>query len=388
MATNVTRVRHPSYSSQIWHGFLGLLVLLGLYAFYLEYFKGHYFTGLTDVTPWGLYIAGFMFFLGISAGSTIVGLMVHGFGREDYRPLATRAIVVSLVCLSASMLFIMVHLGSIPRALLVPWVWRNPTSLLVYKSLSYYIFALLLLANLYYSIRIAKGQATVRDTAIAKWLSVGAAVYALTALIGADALLFAVVKAREFWNNPLLPPHYGVVALVSGTAMMVLIGVASGWFSRRRLVNNATLSHMGALLAFFIAITGFMDVLDLLIYTYSNEVIGGEARHFLTGSHLPISAVQVLGYSVAFVVLLFPKGRRTPWLAVAAVCALAAVAAYRYNLTTVGVEVQLYSFQQHVHYFPSWTEVSLSLGIAALTMLAYSILTGFLTEGERQGTTQ
>ncbi|MBM2827158.1 MAG: hypothetical protein HW403_1222, partial [Dehalococcoidia bacterium] len=164
----------------------------------------------------------------------------------------------------------------------------------------------------------------------------------------------------------------------TGTAAVLLVTIVTSWLTKRELVSKGTLAHLGALLAFFIAITGFLDFFDLLIYTYSDEVTAGEARHFLAETHLPFSVIQVAGYVVAFVILLFPKGRTTPWLTVASFLALLAVAAYRYNLITVGVEIQLFSFQEHMHYFPTWTEVSLSVGIVALMLLAYSILTKVL----------
>ncbi|MBM2826296.1 MAG: molybdopterin oxidoreductase, partial [Dehalococcoidia bacterium] len=179
MATDARRVYYPSYVSYAWYGILGVLVLLGLYSFYLEYFKGHYLTGLTDVTPWGLYIAGFVFFFGASAGATVIGLMIYAFGREDYRPLGTRALFVSLLSLATSVLFIMVHLGSIPRALLIPWVWNNPTSMFFYTSVTYYIFGLLLLAQLYYAIKVNRAKVSTRESWIQKWLAISTFVFAL-----------------------------------------------------------------------------------------------------------------------------------------------------------------------------------------------------------------
>lgn len=388
MATEVRRVHYPSYVSYAWYGILGLLVLLGLYSFYREYFEGHYLTGLTDVTPWGLYIAGFVFFVGTSAGATVVGLMIHAFGREDYRPLGTRAILVGLLSLAAAVTFIMVHVGSIPKAMLVPWVWRNPTAMFTYTSFSYYVFGLILLAELYYAIKMTRGAVSSRDRTVAKWLAIIAVPWALAVLHAFTGSLFAVIKAREFWNSPLLPPHFALVALVSGTAVVLLVAVVTSWLNKRELVSEGALSHLGALLAFFIAVTGFLDFFDLLVFTYSDKVTGGEARHFLTTTHLPLSALQVVGYVAAFVILLFPKGRTTPWITVAAALALVAVAAYRYNLTTVGVEIQLFSFQEHVHYFPTWTEVSLSAGIVALVLLAYSILTKILPMEDPAGATE
>ena len=383
MVTQAQRASYPLYATYAWFGILGLLALLGVYSFSREYLEGHYLTGLSDQTPWGLSVVGFVFFAGISAGATVIGVLVYGFGRAGYRPLHARALLVALVSLAASLLFILAHVGSIPRALLVPWVWGNPASMFMYTSLTYYAYGLLLLAGLYYAMRQARGPVGPRNARTGRFLAIGTAFFALVVFTGADAALFAVVKAREFWNNPLLPPHFVSVALVSGTAVMVLVAVATSWLNRQDTVGRETLAQMGVFLAFFIAATGFMDALDLLIYAYSDEITAGEARHFLARDHLPISILQVAGYVAAFAILVFPRGRTAPWLTVASMAALVGVAAYRYNLTTVGLEMQLFPFQEHTHYAPSLSEVSVTVGIAALAVLAYSLLVRIMPMKEK-----
>ncbi len=46
--------------------------------------EGHGLSNMSDMVPWGMYISGLAFFIGLSAGATMVGLLIHGFGREDY----------------------------------------------------------------------------------------------------------------------------------------------------------------------------------------------------------------------------------------------------------------------------------------------------------------
>src|SRR3972149_726626 len=69
---------------------LAAVVGLGVYAYFKVATVGHVLTGLTDASPWGLYIIGFVFFVGASAGSTVIGLMIHAFGRKGYERLGAR----------------------------------------------------------------------------------------------------------------------------------------------------------------------------------------------------------------------------------------------------------------------------------------------------------
>lgn len=374
--------RVPRLGLLVWMGTLAALVGLGLYGFVVQQVDGHQVTALADTTPWGLYIAGFVFFVGASAGSTVIGLMVHAFGRRDYEPLATRAILVGFLSLAAAVTNIAVDVGRTERMFLLPWYWHNPTSMFFYTSITYYLFALILLGELYYTVKITRGVATARDRVAAKWLAVAAVPFALAVLHAPHGALFAVVKARAFWNNPLLPPHFAVVALVSGTALMLLVAVVTSWLKGRPLVGTGTLAHMGGLLAFFIALAGFLDFFDWLVFAYSDKAEGVEAWNILFGSNTVLSVIHVAGYVVAFVALLYVLSRRPAWLvpalAGASAVTLVAVAAYRYNLVTVGQAVALLPVIPRDHYWPSWYELAIGAGIVALTALSYSVLVRIL----------
>ena len=377
-----SRKTFAAYGFYVWIGILALLVAQGLASFARQQINGHQITGLADTTPWGLYIAGFVFFVGASAGSTVIGLLVHAFGRKDYERLATRAILVGFLSLAAAVTFIAVDVGRTERMFLLPWYWHNPTSMFFYTSITYYLFALILLGELYYTVKLTRGSTSAWDRQAAKWLAILAVPFALVVVHAPHGALFAVVKARAFWNNPLLPPHFAVVALVSGTALMALVTIGTSWLKKRELVGTSTLGHMAALLAFFIGLAGFFDFFDWIVFAYSDKAEGVIAWDILFGSNTALSVIHVAGYVVAFVLLLYVLVRRREWLvptlAAASVVTLVAVAAYRYNLVTVGQAVPLLPFIPRDHYWPSWTEISIAVGIVSLIALSYSILTRLL----------
>jgi molybdopterin-containing oxidoreductase family membrane subunit len=376
MATLERALRRPINGEALYLGVLMLLagvIGLGVYAWFKVTTVGHVLTGLSDASPWGLYIIGFVFFVGASAGSTVIGLMIHAFGREDYARLGTRAILVGFLSLAAATTFIAVDVGSIPRMIQLPWVYRNPTSMFFYTSITYYLFGLILLGELYYTVKLTRGLSTARDKRIAKWLAILAVPFALGVLHAPHGALFAVVKAREFWNNPLLPPHFATVALVSGTALIILIAVATNKLGRTEIASRATLAHMGGLLAFFLAVAAFMDLFDFLVFTYSDNPTGAAAWDVIWGPQLGFSIVHVAGYVLAFTILLW-KRRELGWLTAAAFLTIAGVAAYRYNLVTIGFAEPSLPFQESPRYWPSRYEIAISFGILALIGLSYLVL--------------
>lgn len=369
-----------------WLGVLVAIMVLGFVNFIRQTVDGHHLTGLTDANPWGLYIAGFVFFVGTSAGATIIGLLIHAFGRKDYEPLATRALIVGLLCLIAAVLFIAVDVGSIPRMVRLPFLWRNETSMFSYTSMSYYVFGLLLAAEIYLAVKTTRGQASDSEKIWAKWLALAAVPFALIVVHAATGSLFAVIKAREFWNTPLLPPHFAVAALLSGVAALTLVAAAGSTVPGRRLVRNETLSHMGIILGILIAIAAFLDLFDFIVFSYSDTITGNTAWEFLSGSSIAVSFVHVGGYIVALSILLFRRGREMPWLTVAAAVAIIAVVAYRYNLTIVGQAPPLMPFLEDPSYAPTWVEGSIAGGIVAFVLLGYSVLTRVLPMEENAET--
>ncbi len=387
MATRVvtpTRggLARPGLGLSLWLSVLAAFVGLGLYGFVVQQVDGHQVTALADTAPWGLYIAGFVFFVGASAGSTVIGLMVHAFGRKDYEPLATRAILVGFLSLAAAVTYIAVDVGRIERMFLLPWYWHNPTSMFFYTAITYYLFGLILLGELYFTVKITRGVASGRDRLAAKWLAIAAVPFALAVLHAPHGALFAVIKARGFWNNPLLPPHFAVVALVSGTALMLLVAIVTGFLKGRDLVGRSTLAHMGGLLAFFIALAGFLDFFDWLVFAYSDKAEGVQAWNVLFGSLTALSVIHVAGYVASLALLLYVLVRRPPWLvaglAAASAVVLVAVAAYRYNLVVVGQALPLLPVIPRDHYWPSWYELAVGVGIIAMIALSYSVLTRVL----------
>jgi molybdopterin-containing oxidoreductase family membrane subunit len=328
--------------------------------------------------PWGIYISAFAFFVGASAGATMVGLMIHAFERDDYKPIGTRAILISLLCIFAATLFIMADVGNPLRTLKVPWILRNPNSLFLLSSTSYYIFMALLLAELYYAIKIIRGKAGDKDKKIAKWLGIIAVPYALWVVHAFTGSIFGVIKSREYWNTPLVPAHFVSSALATGVAIVILVTILTSKITKRELVDRETLDHMGKLLAFFLVVTIFFDFFDSLVLSYSEIPEGIEAWRLLTGKYAPLFVLTIGGMFVALLILLFKQGRTIKGLSVASSLTLVAIAAYRYNLVIVGQLVPLLPGIPEIHYSPTGIEISVTVGIVALVMLLYTVLTKVL----------
>ncbi len=362
-----------------------LLVLIGWGNFNWLRFLTHGpgLTGTSDVVPWGIYISGLAYFIGLSAGATMVGLLIHAFGRKDYAPMGIRAILLALLCVFGATQFVMVDLGLPFRGLKVPLILHNLTSLFLISSSSYYGFMVILLAELYYTVKITRGKANERDEKIAKWLGILAVPYALWVVHAFTGSIFGVVKAREMWNTPMLPVHFVISAIASGFALVILVAVVTSKIEKRELLGRETFDHMGRLLAFFVAITLFLDFFDYFILRYSGTKEAMEIWHILMSRYVPAFVMNIGGLILAFLILLFKKGRTPNGLLIAASIIQLAIIAYRIDLITVGQLVPLFPGMGEMYYYPTLSEISVALGIIALIVLLYAVLSKIIPMEEK-----
>lgn len=340
--------------------------------------EGHVHSNMSDMVPWGIFISGLAFFIGLSAGATMVGLLIHGFGREDYHPIGTRAILIGLMSIFAALGCVMMDVGNPFRAMKIPFLLRNESSMFFISSSSYMGFLTLLLAELIMTIKVTVGKANSRDKKVGKLLGIIAVPYALIVVHSFTGTIFGVVKAREMWNTPLLPVHFVTSALASGFALVILVTIITSWAGKKELVSSETYNHMGVMLCFFLIATVFLDTFDYLILSYSETEEGMETWSLLTGRYLPTFLINMVGLYAALAIVSFKKYRNSRGLLYATTITIIAIAAYRINLISIGQIVPLYPELGEIEYIPNLHEIAPFIGMVAMLMLLYAILTKLL----------
>lgn len=371
-------MKNKSRSFYIFIGILLAFIAVGQFNWMTYLTHGPGPSGSSDVVPWGIYISGLAYFIGLSAGATIVGLIHHGFGRHDYQPIAIRAIILGFVCVIGATQCVLVDLGVPFRGLKVPLILHNFTSLFLVSSTSYYGFMTILLGELYFSIKVLRGKASPRDEAISKWLGILAVPYALWVVHAFTGSIFGVVKAREMWNTPMLPVHFVISAIASGFALAIMVAVITSKVEKRELLGEETYEHMARVLAFFVLVTVFLDFFDYFIMRYSGKVEAMETWHILTTRYLTTFVLNIGGLVLAFIMLLFKRWRTANGLLVVGSIIQVAIISYRINLVSVGQLAPLFPGMGEIHYIPTFSEITIILGIIALVILLYTILSNIL----------
>ena len=115
LKTFAPQIEKISPGTKIWIGVLIVLILIGGVALYQQIAIGHVVTGMRDNVVWGLYIANFIFFIGISYAGAILAGMLYLFKVKWRRPIVR---IAGLLTISAGIIgpvFIILCVGRFDR---------------------------------------------------------------------------------------------------------------------------------------------------------------------------------------------------------------------------------------------------------------------------------
>ncbi|HEX9106318.1 MAG TPA: NrfD/PsrC family molybdoenzyme membrane anchor subunit [Longimicrobiales bacterium] len=385
-----------------------LLVAWAAYMYSTQFVNGLGVTGLNRPVFWGLYIANFIFCVGLSAGGIAVSALVHLLERKDMKPVAIMAEVMATSFLALAATFIVMDLGQ-PTRLFYVFLSPNFSSPLLWDVTVITTYMLLCLALLYFSARSAlvelrgKGRwrwlvrvLTLGHTSLSerarRWDHRLLRTLAIISIPGAVALhsvtawILGLVKGQPGWNTPILAPLFIASALVSGLAGVIL-AIIVGRRSFKLEVSHEVVVTLARYLLALIPVLAYLLFSEFLTVGYS-----GTPEHLLVFREILFGRFSrifwfdiVVGVIVPLVLLALPWTRSsTRGIALACVLVIVGVFAERtYVLLPSLMRPAL--IPGIVGYAPNAVEWSLMAGAYALGLLIFcalmALIFGFRFEG-------
>jgi formate-dependent nitrite reductase membrane component NrfD len=228
------------------------------------------------------------FFLGgLSAGAYVFSVAAN-YWKQEFKPLAKRSAVLSLIALAIGLLILLYDLGQPTRA------WRlfvafNPRSMLSWGVWSLNIFGLL---NLVYTGLLFQAKENVAK----KFAYLGLPFAVLTATY--TAMLLAQAPGRVLWHTALLPVLFLNGAIISGLAVVMLFSITKG--------NAELLSKLGRFVAWLIIFELGMIFSEIIILLNGGTESAAVAKFLFSGKigGLFLGLEIILGAIVPVVILL------------------------------------------------------------------------------------
>lgn len=335
----------------IWIGLLVAGVAVGLAAWAYQLSSGLAATNMRNPMMWGLYITMFMYFVGLSAGGLIVASAGRLFGAAKLKPVVRIAVLEATVAVMIAALLLLPDIGRPDRVwhlvayahFTSPLVW-DLTIVTIYFLLSatyvwVYTRADLARAGSPLALGTGTGDAWLRRDDRLKGVLAAVGLPAAILLHSITAWIFGLQISRGFWYSAVMAPLFIASALVSGTALMILLALVvrrTGKISFR----DDLVRYLGGMLAVFVAVEAFLVFSEMLTAAYPGAGFEADpAWRLLTGPYAGFFWFEVLaGLAVPFVLLAVPRLRARPaWVAAASVLAVVGILIHRVNIVLNGL---------------------------------------------------
>lgn len=387
-------------------GLLLAVAAWGIYAWIYQLRHGLGATGLHDHMPWGIYIAAFVFFIGISHAGTLISAILRLSGAEWRRPITRMAEVITVVALMMGALMPLADMGRPERILNVFTMGRLESPILWdLISISTYLTGSLI----YLYVPLIPDLALLRDRLSHKvgplrrwfytvlalgWQDTPRQRRRLERVLGIMAVLIIPIAVsvhtvvswifamtvRPGWHSTIFGPYFVVGAIFSGIA-----GIITAMYVFRRIykleafITRDHFVKLGFLLLTLNLAYIYFTFAEYLTIAYTFN----PAKHHLlellfTGAYaLPFWTFVVFGLIVPALLIALPWTRTIGWIAVASVLVNIGMWLKRFVIVVPSLAVPQQPYQIVV-YQPTWVEWSILSGAAAGFVLLYITFARYL----------
>jgi Ni/Fe-hydrogenase subunit HybB-like protein len=293
-----------------WIGALCAVTVAGFGCYVYEHEVGLGITGLSQDLVWGLYIAQFVFFVGVAASAVVVVLPYYLHDWKAFGKIVILGEFLAIAAVAVAGLSILANLGQPARVFNVI-LHPQPTSLIFWDFIS--LNGYLLLNALITLVVLSAERKGVAPPGWIKPVILLSIPWAIS-IHTVTAFLFSGLPGRPFWLSGLMAPRFLASAFSSGPALLILLAMAL-----RRLAGfdpgREAIRRLSLIITYFMLAHVFFLLVELFTVFYSQ--VPGDLVHFeflLEGLH-GHSGVAVLMWTsvilavISLALLLTPRCR-------------------------------------------------------------------------------
>ena len=406
------RMTTTTWKFYAWTGFLVAVLLLGLAVYGVQVKRGLIITGLRDQVSWGLYIATFVFWVGVSKGGTMISAILRITNSSWRAPMTRMSEAITVLALLTGVPMIIADLGRPDRIwhlfrygrIQSPLIWDliSVTTYLTACVIYFYLPLIPDLAILAKEERLSSWRRKLYRRLSLNWTGSPEQHALLEKAIGRMAIvviplavsvhtvvswIFAMTL-RPGWNSTIYGPYFVIGAIYSGCAAVIL----SMWILRRAFhledyVQPVHFRKLGGLLLVATLVYFYFNINEYLTVGYKLEGFERQlVESLFVGQYAKLFwSVQVLGVILPILLLVSILSFKSlrPYTAnmVGIASLLIVVGAWvkRFLIVVPTLQTPFLPAQrmpaEWTQYYPTWQEWAIVAGAVAGFFLAYSLLT-------------
>ena len=362
-----------------WIVLLVLVAAFGGWHYLAQLRHGLVVTNLSDQVSWGLYIGNFTFFGGIAAASIMMVIPIYVFDRDDSTDMTLLASIMAIAAIVMAMLYVLIDIGRPDRAWhMLPFIGRFnfPLSMLAWDVVVLGVYIVLTLWIFLYTLfSHYRGRQPQRRRYFA--LVLFTVLWAIS-IHTVEAFLYGGNSSRPLWNNSMMAPRFIASAFAATPALAILtlqvMAKCCICFVRQGVIHT-----LGRTMTLGLQVTLFFIGVELFTDFYNDSTHAASIRYLFLGlggyeALIPWIWTALVMLILAVTILMIGPLRRHQWLLNLA-CLFTVAGVWLEK----GVGMVIPGFiptplGEVFEYSPSLTEVSISAGVLAIGLLAFTLL--------------
>ncbi|OFZ22303.1 MAG: hydrogenase [Bdellovibrionales bacterium GWB1_55_8] len=323
-------------------------------------------SNMSDGYPWGIWIAyDVVVGTALACGGYSMALLIYVFNRGEFHHALRPALLTSMFGYTLAGVSVMFDIGR---------YWQSYNLFIPGRSqFNSVLFEIALCIALYTAVlwiefspsflekMREKGKLKLLNRVLFVFIALGVLLPTMHQSSLGTLLLIAGSKVSPLWHTSLMPLLFLTSAIAMGYAVVILESIISS-ISFRIPFETKMLGKIAGVVPYLVIVFLMVRIGDVVYRGQLGAIFNGSLNGF-------VFVLENVLY-LASVVLLLPRSKRESKqrLFIAASCLLFAGAGYRFNTFLVGFDPG-----PGWSYFPSFSELSVSLGLVALEIMGYIV---------------
>ena len=365
--------------------FLALGATAGLYILT----QGLAATNLTDLVPWGLWIAIDLSSIAIAGGAFFLCAGVYLLGLKKYEPVARTATFIGLAGYTMAMFALLIDIGRPDRFwhALIYWnkhslLWEVTMCVILYLTVLLFETMPIASSNEWLRSHFPKVAIRMENVHhIAPYLAIAGLCLSMLHQSSLGAV-YGVLKSRPIWYRPDVAVLFIMSAIAAGMSLTVFASMLSSRVTKRAIVKDELLERVAYFIGWLMVGYLYFRFWDALSMTYTYQAGRTEGLAILTRGVLSFNfwfMEILLGAVVPIILLLNKKTRMMPAVRMLALAMIVAgVVTYRWDTNLVGQLVMVSYLPgelavNYTSYRPALIEWLAGMGIIAYGLMLFSV---------------
>jgi Ni/Fe-hydrogenase subunit HybB-like protein len=347
---------------------LAVITVFGLGAGFQRLYSGlGTTTNLSTVFPWGIWISFDLTNVAFSGAAFTLAALVYIFHMHDLHPAIRPTVLFGFLGYSSVLVILFFDLGR----------WDRFWHFLVYPNLTSALFEVSWCIAIYSSILIYELSPVIlgrfKNEKLSKFLekfTVAMVIAGITlSSMHQSSLgsLFVIATHRldPLWYSFIQPEFFLVSSIAAGISLIIIASYNSIWLFGQT-ISERSIERLGKILPWVLGLYLLMKLGDLMIGGKLGLLFTNGILSFLYWSELLMTFAAIIWFSVK-------KLRSTRKNALyGALIVAASIVLNRFDVTWFALKPL-----NGIHYFPSFIEISLLIGVVAGILMVYTIIAHF-----------